>query len=138
MLKSHVSVRYSRGGDIGNLVAPAVVIARVRHRIKPFAERSDGDFRLYDEAAVERLLFIKHCRSLDLSLPEIRQLLGLSRSPYGVRNSHYDTLGEALLWTLAAGSGRGLHNGYPEQAWVEVCGLLAATMRAVVTEVESS
>ena len=37
--------------------------------------------RLYDEAAVEHLLFIKHGRSLDLSLPEIRQLLALNRSP---------------------------------------------------------
>lgn len=45
------------------------------------AERSEGNFRLYGEAAVEQLLFIKHCRILDLSLPEIRQLLGLSRSP---------------------------------------------------------
>jgi hypothetical protein len=35
----------------------------------------------YAEAAVEQLLFIKHCRSLDLSLPEIRQLLALNRSP---------------------------------------------------------
>lgn len=45
------------------------------------AERSEGNFRLYDEAAVEHLLFIKHCRSLDLSLPEIRKLLALNRSP---------------------------------------------------------
>ena len=45
------------------------------------AERSEGNFRLYDESAVERLLFIKHCRSLDLSSPEIRQLLALNRSP---------------------------------------------------------
>ena len=43
--------------------------------------RSEGNFRLYDEAAIEQLLFIKHCRSLDLSLPEIRQLLALNRSP---------------------------------------------------------
>lgn len=28
------------------------------------AERSEGNFRLYDEAAVEQLLFIKQCRSL--------------------------------------------------------------------------
>ena len=28
------------------------------------AERSEGNFRLYDEVAVEQLLFIKHCRSL--------------------------------------------------------------------------
>lgn len=45
------------------------------------AERSEGNFRLYDEADVGQLLFIKHCRSLDLSLPEIRQLLALNRSP---------------------------------------------------------
>jgi len=44
-------------------------------------QRSDGNFRLYDEAAVEQLLFIKLCRNLDLSLSEIRQLLTLKRSP---------------------------------------------------------
>ena len=43
--------------------------------------RSDGNFRLYDHADIERLLFIKHCRSLDLSLAEIRQLLSLNDSP---------------------------------------------------------
>ncbi len=45
------------------------------------AERSEGNFRLYNETAVEQFLFIKHCRSLDLSLPEIRQLLALTHSP---------------------------------------------------------
>lgn len=44
-------------------------------------DRSEGNFRLYDDTAIEKLLFIKHCRSLDLSLPEIRQLLALNRSP---------------------------------------------------------
>ena len=39
------------------------------------------NFRLYDKAAIDLLLFIKHCRSLDLSLKEIRQLLALKRSP---------------------------------------------------------
>jgi Cd(II)/Pb(II)-responsive transcriptional regulator len=43
--------------------------------------RSEGNFRIYDEAAVEQLNFIRHCRSLDLSLPEIRQLIDLRSSP---------------------------------------------------------
>jgi Cd(II)/Pb(II)-responsive transcriptional regulator len=44
-------------------------------------QRSEGNYRLYDEAAVEQLGFIKLCRSLDLSLSEIRQLIALKRSP---------------------------------------------------------
>ena len=44
-------------------------------------QRSAGNFRLYDKAAVDLLLFIRHCRSLDLSLAEIRQLLALNHSP---------------------------------------------------------
>ncbi len=43
--------------------------------------RSEGNFRLYDESAIDQLMFIKHCRTLDLSLVEIRQLVELNRSP---------------------------------------------------------
>tara|TARA_R110002072_G_scaffold215326_9_gene372499 strand:+ start:1881 stop:2276 length:396 start_codon:yes stop_codon:yes gene_type:complete len=43
--------------------------------------RSEGNFRLYDDSAIEQVLFIKHCRSLDLSLAEIRQLMELNRTP---------------------------------------------------------
>ncbi len=43
--------------------------------------RSEGNFRIYDNAAVEQLIFIKRCRSLDLSLSEIRQHVELNRSP---------------------------------------------------------
>lgn len=43
--------------------------------------RSEGNFRLYDKTALEKLLFIKHCRSLDLTLKEIKQLIQLQNSP---------------------------------------------------------
>ncbi len=43
--------------------------------------RTEGNFRLYDEQALERLKFIKHCRSLDLTLKEINQLINLKHSP---------------------------------------------------------
>ncbi|MEQ3701338.1 Cd(II)/Pb(II)-responsive transcriptional regulator [Thalassolituus sp.] len=44
-------------------------------------QRSEGNFRLFGVAAVEQMMFIKHCRSLDLTLLEIRQLLALTGSP---------------------------------------------------------
>lgn len=43
----------------------------------PEPARSEGNFRLYDESHVERLMFIRHCRSLDMSLSDVRTLLEL-------------------------------------------------------------
>ncbi len=41
----------------------------------PKPMRSRGNYRLYGEAHVERLQFIRHCRSLDMTLSEVRALL---------------------------------------------------------------
>ena len=43
--------------------------------------RSEGNFRLYNEDAVKELNFILRCRSLDISLSEIRQLKDLTYKP---------------------------------------------------------
>lgn len=43
--------------------------------------RTDGNFRLYDAGALEKLLFIKNCRTLDLTLGEIKHLMSLQYSP---------------------------------------------------------
>ena len=43
----------------------------------PAPHRTDGNFRKYDEEHVQRLSFICNCRSLDLSLNEIKTLLSL-------------------------------------------------------------
>lgn len=45
--------------------------------------RSEGNYRLYDDAHAERLQFIRHCRSLDMTLDEIRSLLKFSDDPEG-------------------------------------------------------
>ncbi|GAB1257115.1 Cd(II)/Pb(II)-responsive transcriptional regulator [Aurantivibrio plasticivorans] len=45
------------------------------------AARSEGNFRLYDKYAEERLMFVKRCRSLDLTLVEVKQLLTLTQEP---------------------------------------------------------
>lgn len=43
--------------------------------------RSEGNYRLYREDHVERLTFIRNCRTLDMTLDEIRSLLKLQDRP---------------------------------------------------------
>lgn len=43
--------------------------------------RSEGNYRLYTDIHIERLQFIRHCRSLDMTLEEIRNLLRFRDSP---------------------------------------------------------
>lgn len=43
--------------------------------------RSEGNFRLYDGKALKDLEFVKHCRSLDISLTDIKTLLELKNKP---------------------------------------------------------
>ena len=43
--------------------------------------RSEGNYRLYTDIHVERLQFIRHCRVLDMTLEEIRNLLRFRDAP---------------------------------------------------------
>lgn len=43
--------------------------------LMPVPARTAANYRRYDEAHLERLLFIRHCRALDMNLPEVRTLL---------------------------------------------------------------
>ncbi len=47
----------------------------------PEPTRSESNYRLYGDAHIERLNFIRHCRSLDMSLGEIRILLRFRDNP---------------------------------------------------------
>jgi Cd(II)/Pb(II)-responsive transcriptional regulator len=42
----------------------------------PEPARSEGNYRLYGESHAERLTFIRNCRALNMTLSEIRALLG--------------------------------------------------------------
>ena len=46
-----------------------------REGLLPPASRTAGNYRLYGAAHLERLVFIRNCRSLDMTLDEIKQLL---------------------------------------------------------------
>lgn len=60
-------------------------------------------------------------------LPVLRQL-GARHGGYGVRASHYDTVGAALLQTLADGLGEAFDDE-TRAAWVELYGVIARTMQ---------
>ena len=64
-------------GDVAERTA--LSLRSVRHYedvgLLPPAERSPGGFRLYTDAAVERLLVIKQMKPLEFTLDEMRALL---------------------------------------------------------------
>ena len=44
-------------------------------------ERTEGNYRLYGERALKELEFIKHCRSLDIPLTDVKRLMELKNKP---------------------------------------------------------
>ena len=52
-----------------------------REGLMPKPARSHGNYRLYTDNHVERLQFIRHSRSLDMTLDEIRSLLRFRDAP---------------------------------------------------------
>lgn len=44
----------------------------------PTPDRSTGNYRVYGEAHLHRLTFVRRCRELGLCLDQIRELLGLA------------------------------------------------------------
>ncbi|EGH43637.1 MerR family transcriptional regulator [Pseudomonas syringae pv. pisi str. 1704B] len=70
-------------GELAKLTDTQVETIRYYERegLLPAPARSDGNYRLYTQAHMERLSFIRNCRSLDMTLEEIRNLLNLRDSP---------------------------------------------------------
>jgi Cd(II)/Pb(II)-responsive transcriptional regulator len=82
-IESSVEVSSVKIGGLAALTGCSVQSIRYyeKEKLLPPTRRSEGNFRLYGSATVEQLKFIKHCRSLDLSLVEIRQLIELNLQP---------------------------------------------------------
>lgn len=64
-------------GELSRIAGCSVETIRYYEQagLLPAPPRSDGNYRQYNEAGAERLAFIRRCRSLDMSLDEIRALL---------------------------------------------------------------
>jgi nitric oxide dioxygenase len=70
---------------------------------------------------------VGYLTKLEQLLPTVRQL-GLKHVDYGVKAAHYDTVGAALLWTLAQGLGEAFTPDV-EQAWTVTYTALAGAMK---------
>ena len=70
-------------GRLGRAAGVKVPTIRYYEQIGllPEAERSGGNQRLYGQATLERLAFIRHARALGFPLEAIRDLLSLSDNP---------------------------------------------------------
>ncbi len=67
-----------------------------RERLLSEPERTDGNYRIYSEAHVQRLAFIRHCRALDMTLDEIRVLLRFQDAPQANCRNVNDLLEEHI------------------------------------------
>ena len=121
-------------GELAKLTGCSVQTIRYyeKEQLLPTTRRSEGNFRLYDEASAEQLLFIKHCRGLDLSLSEIRPLLALKHSP-GAQCDEVNRMIEAHIQQVEARIReltqlseqlKALRGHCSNQRTVEQCGIL--------------
>jgi len=75
-----VGVRISELARATGVSAEALRFYEQEQLLTP-PQRSRANYRLYGGEHLEQVHFIRHCRSLDISIEEIRQLLVLRRSP---------------------------------------------------------
>ncbi|MCB1917802.1 MAG: hypothetical protein KDG52_19080 [Rhodocyclaceae bacterium] len=69
-------------------------------------------------------------------LPMLEQL-GRRHAGYGVSDSHFDSVGQALLWTLAQGLGEAW-SGELEAAWIDAYGVVSEVMRRAMNDQRSA
>jgi hemoglobin-like flavoprotein len=69
---------------------------------------------------------------LEAIVPAVQEM-GRRHVAYGVKDEDYDTVGEALLWTLEQGLGEGFTADVKE-AWVDTYTLVATTMKTAAAQ----
>lgn len=70
-------------GDLSSASATPIETIRYYERegLLPAPARTQGNFRVYESRHLERLQFIRYCRTLDMSLDEVRVLLRVRDDP---------------------------------------------------------
>lgn len=70
-------------GELAHITNTPVETIRYYERegLLPETARTEGNYRIYGDSHAQRLSFIRHCRSLDMTLDEIRVLLRFKDAP---------------------------------------------------------
>ena len=107
----------------------AVLFYRRLFEIDPSLQRMfRGDMSEQRKRLMQMIaVAVKGLDRLEQLVPAVQDL-GRRHARYGVEERHYETVGEALFWTLEKGLGSAFT---PEvrAAWTAVYGILAATMK---------
>src|SRR6266540_433581 len=94
-----------------------------------------GDMKVQGRALMSMIkVAVAGLDKLERIVPAV-QNLGRRHATYGVKDSHYETVGAALLWTLEQGLGEAFTSEV-RAAWTEVYTLLATTMKEAASEDE--
>lgn len=112
----------------------------------PDPPRSDGNYRLYSDTHLERLQFIRHCRSLDMTLEEIRNLLRFRDAPdqncgevNALLDEHIQHVGRRIKeLKLLQKNLKGLRNLCRQEQATKDCGILQSLGGAVKKQLSSS
>lgn len=87
-----------------------------------------GDVKAQGRKLMNMIGFaVKGLARLDAIVPGL-QALGRRHAGYGVKDSHYETVGAALLWTLRQGLGDAF-TAEVQAAWAAAYDALASTMK---------
>lgn len=70
-------------GELARLTDTAVETIRYYEKagLLPAPSRSDNNYRVYGNEHIERLQFVRHCRTLDMTLNDVRTLLQYRDTP---------------------------------------------------------
>ncbi len=79
---------------------------------------------------------VKGLNHVERLIPVVEDL-GRKHGGYGVEEHHYDTVANALLWTLEKGLGTAFTPDVRD-AWATVYGLLASTMARAAAKAEAA
>jgi Cd(II)/Pb(II)-responsive transcriptional regulator len=112
----------------------------------PDPPRSDGNYRLYSDTHLERLQFIRHCRSLDMTLEEIRNLLRFRDAPdqncgevNALLDEHIQHVGRRIKeLKLLQKNLKGLRNLCRQEQATKDCRILQSLGSAVKKQLSSS
>ncbi|MFS6826157.1 MerR family transcriptional regulator [Cyanobium sp. ATX-6F1] len=108
-----------------------------REHLLPVPQRTDSNYRLYSPRHVEQLRFIRYCRGLDMSLEEVRVLIGALDTPTGSCLTVNVLLDEKIAEVDARvdelhqlqGSAAAAQRVLPAAGSGETCGILAELNR---------
>lgn len=78
-----LKIQIMKIGELANKTGCSIQTIRFYEReglINPL-QRTQSNYRLYDKGSLRQLTFIKQCRSLDMSIVEVKQLIQNKENP---------------------------------------------------------